>query len=377
MSSPHCTLFATTSGHSGVDRQFRHLAEYFAAAGLRVDVLRVRNHGPRVDAAPGIRSLELPAAHAWTSLFALVLYLRRERPAVLLSDKDKVNRVVLLARRLARVDTRVALRIGTTVSVNLQHRGTFERLVQRWSMRHLYRYAERVIVPSAGAAHDLAEVARLPLARISVLPNAVVREDLAERAREVVSPPWPEDPDAALLVTAGALIPRKDIPTLLRAVALLRERREVRLVVLGRGPEREVLERQAGALAIADAVHFAGFCANPYAWIARGDCYVQASRWEGFGIALVEALALGIPVVSTDCPSGPSEILRGGRYGALVPVGNARALAEAVARTLDNPPSARLLREAAAPYTVERSARAYMETLGLSSPDPEVLDDRA
>ena len=140
-------VFAATSGHSGVDRVLRNLVPAIAALGVRVDVLGIAGHGPRFEALPpGVRHLPLNARHVNSALPALVRYLRRERPAALLSDKDRVNRVALLARRLARVPTRVGVRLGTTVSVNLASRGAWERAVQTASMRWCYPAADAVLV---------------------------------------------------------------------------------------------------------------------------------------------------------------------------------------------------------------------------------------
>jgi len=362
-------ILAATSGHSGVDTIIRNLLPELTAAGLVVDVLKIRRHGPELDRPPaGARVVELGARHVETAFPALVRYLRRQRPTAMLTDKDSVNRMAILAVLLARVDTRLAVRLGTTVSVNLQNKRRWQAALQTQSIRRLYRHAQRVIVPSRGAAADLARVMGVPASRITVLPNPIVHPGLYEAAREPVAEPWLVQRECPVIVAAGSLTPRKDYATLLHAFAALRARRRCRLILIGRGQCRDVLEGQAERLGIAADVRFTGFLANPYPYLRQADLFAHSSRWEGLGIVLVEALALGTPVVATDCPSGPAEILEGGRVGRLVPVGDAAALAEAMAETLDAPPPPERVTAAMARYRSAESALAYMEALGFARP---------
>jgi glycosyltransferase involved in cell wall biosynthesis len=365
--SRRLAILAATSGHSGVDRNLGNLIPAFAARGVAVDVLRIRNHGPYLEHPPaGVRLVELGTAHVNTSLPALMRYLRREQPDALLADKDKVNRLALWARRLTGVHTRVAVRLGINVSQNLETRGALQRWTQRTSIRRFYRWADAIVVPSEGVAADLAQLGRLPRERITVLPNPVVTPELLARAAQPAGHPWLDETSLPVVLGVGELSERKDFETLLRAFALVRRERPCRLVIVGRGRERERLLALAANLGVADDVALPGFVRNPFAYMHRAAVFVLSSRFEGFGNVLVEALAAGAPVVSTDCPSGPSEILGGGRYGKLVPIGGVAAMARAIAATLDHPPSPALRREAIERYLVEVSAGRYLETLGLA-----------
>ena len=366
---PDIAVLLATSGHSGVDRVMGNLLAAWAGAGLAVDLLGIRGHGPQLgDAPPSLRRVPLPAAHVNTALPALLRYLRRVRPPLLLTDKDRVNRLALLAATLAGGHTRVAVRLGTTVSVNLARRGRAERAAQRWSMRHLYPRATAVLTPSAGAADDLAAFAGLPRRRIAVVPSPVFGPALTARAGE---PPagvdWPDDGIPTVLAI-GELCARKDFATLLRAFAVVRAARPCRLVILGEGRQRAQLIALAGALGLGTDVQLPGFVDNPYPHLRRATLFVLSSRCEGMPVALIEALACGTPVVSTDCPHGPRELLQDGRVGALVPVGDAAALAAAMCAALDAPPPADDLRAAAAPYAIDRAAGAYLDALGLPRP---------
>lgn len=360
-------IFLATSGHSGVDRIMTNLIHAFAEQGLQVDLLHVRNHGPHLDPVPAnVRVVDLGAAHVNSSLFPLLRYLRRERPAALLSDKDKVNRLAIWSRRLAGVTTRVVIRTGTTVSKDLASHPPMKRWIQRFSMRRFYPGADGIIVPSQGAATDLAAVAALPLERIQVIPNPILTPALERLAAEPIEHPWFVTREVPVILGVGELCARKDFATLIRAFSLVRQKRSAKLVILGRGRQQEALRSLADKLGVADDLSLPGFVSNPYAYMKRAGIFVQTSRYEGFGNVLAEALAVGIPVVSTDCPSGPREILQGGRYGALVPVGDAQALSDAILHTLDNPPDPSFLKQGAAPFEVHNSARRYLEVLGLS-----------
>lgn len=372
MPEPHAldrsriACFFSTSGHSGVDRLARHLLPGMAARGYRVDLLKVRGHGPELAAThPNLRVVDLGRRNTYACMPAVVRYLRGARPAALLADKDRVNRTALLARVLAGTDTRLLLRQGTTISVNLAHRGWLDRALQRASMRYLYRFADAVLVPSRGVADDLARFAHLEPGLIRVVPPPVVPDRLFDDSPPTPDHPWFGDPTTPLVLGIGELCERKDFATLVRGFARMRAHRPCRLMILGRGSQREHLLALAADRGVSADVALPGFVDDPYPYLAHADLFAFTSRYEGLGFALIEALALGTPVVSTDCPSGPREVLAGGRHGRLVPVGDDAALAAAMGDTLAHPPAAAELRVAARPYGVETAVSAYLETMGL------------
>lgn len=366
--------FFSTSGHSGVDRAAAHLIPALAGRGYRVDLLKVRRHGPELGERPaGVRVIDLGSRHTYACLPAVAAYLRRERPAVLLSDKDRVNRTALLARTLARLRTgradplltRLVFSSGTTISIDLATRGPLERWVQRHSMGRLYPFADQVIVTSGGVADDMADYAGLPRHLIRVVPSPVVPESLFTADLPRPEHPWFGDPARPVILGVGELCHRKGFDILLRAFARVRVGRPSRLMILGRGGARDALLALAAQLGIAADFALPGYVPDPYAWMAHADLFTFSSRWEGLGFVLIEALAVGTPVVSTDCPSGPREILANGRYGSLVPVDDDAALAEAMIAALDHPLPAGHLREAARPYGIEASTDAYLDAMGL------------
>ncbi len=361
---PRIAIFLATSGHSGVDRIMKNLIHGLAAAQVPVDLLRIKGHGPHLpELPPGARSVRLGVSHVQGALPALTKYLKSERPFAILSDKDRVNRTAILARAISRSQTKIAVRIGTTVSENLRRRDPMDRLVQRLSMRLLYPRADAILVPSSGAAEDLSRFARIPRDRITVVKSPILTPDFEQLAGEPVGHPLFAE-DRPVVLGAGELCSRKDFATLMRAFAILLKSTPARLIILGEGRKRPALEALAIELGIKDAVSMPGFVPNPYPFMKKASLFVLSSTCEGMPVVLVEAMAAGCPVVATDCPSGPREVLAGGKYGALVPVGDPEALAVAMRRTLEAPPKAHILAEAAAHYCVEEGVRTYLAALG-------------
>ena len=199
--------------------------------------------------------------------------------------------------------------------------------------------------------------------RVHVVYNPVVTEEMERKSREPVDHPWIGGDGPPVILAVGRLDAQKDFPTLLAAFARLLTRRPARLIVLGEGKKRPHLLSLARRLGVAEHVDFPGFADNPYAFMARASLFVLSSRREGLPTVLIEAMACGCPVVSTDCPYGPREILEDGRHGPLAPVGDAEALAAAMARTLDAPPRPEALRERASFFNVARAINRYEELL--------------
>ncbi|MCG6942431.1 MAG: glycosyltransferase [Thiohalocapsa sp.] len=364
---PRISVLASFSGAGGVERMLVNLLQGFAELGRPVDLLTIRTESPHLQDLPAsVRRIDLGARHSLAAAGALARHLRSERPAVLLAAKDRAGRAAVLARKLAQVPVPIVMRLGTDLSGALAHRHPLRRWLRTAPARRSWRQIEHIIAVSEGVADDTARVAGLPRERISVIRNPVITASLAARAAMPCPHPWlsPEAQAAApVILGAGRLERQKDFPTLLRAFASLRARRPVRLVLLGEGAWRERLTALAKTLGVAADVDLAGFRPNPYPFLASARLFALSSRWEGSPNVLTEAMALGTPVVATDCPSGPREILAGGRYGPLVPMGDVRALATALAQALDAPLAPAVLKAAVQEYAAVVSARRYLAVL--------------
>jgi glycosyltransferase involved in cell wall biosynthesis len=353
------------------------LARGFASRGHRVDVLAIRPRGELRDAlgpAARIVSLEgflgrLPMVsgskrrRALAAVVPLVRFLRRERPDALVATSHSTNVAAAIAAHLARAPTRVVLRFDSQLSRSQRLAGTRTQRRRERRARRYFPWADGWIAISEGVADDAARVAGIPRPRIVAIHNPVVTPELLERAAAPVDEPWLEPGRPPVVLGVGRLVAQKDFATLVRAFARVRARRDVRLLLLGEGPERPALEKLAAGLGVAADVRFAGRVAAAPAYMARAAVFALSSAWEGFGRVLVEALAVGCPVVSTDCPSGPREILAGGAFGPLVPVGDDEALAAAIVSVLERPPDRRGLRQRAQEFTLERGVERYLEVL--------------
>ncbi|MCG6863467.1 MAG: glycosyltransferase [Chromatiaceae bacterium] len=363
-SSRRVAVFVSFSGTGGVESMIVNLIRGFVDLGRRVDLLLVRAASPHLERLPRqVNLVRLGTDHTFLALPALARYLRRQCPSTLLAAKDRAGRTAVLARRLAGTDTRIVLRLGTNLSTAMAEKSTCSRWLRFAAIRRLYSQVNQIVAVSAGVADDTARIARIPREHIRVIHNPVITPELPGLAAKPCDHAWLQRGQRPVIVGAGRLQRQKDFPTLIRAFALVRSERPCRLVILGDGGGLAQLEALIAELGIARDVDLTGFLDNPYPILARADLFVLSSLWEGSPNVLTEAMALGTPVVATDCPSGPRELLDGGRYGPLVPVGDAKALAKSIIRTLDNhlPPQA--LQAAVAEYDQMHSAERYLEAL--------------
>lgn len=344
-----------------------HLINEFVARGILVDLLIGSADSPYMGALhENVRVVNLGTSNAITSVPSLAWYLHRNRPDMVMTQRIRVNVAALRARRVLGSKTPIVSTINTNLTSQLESLKPEKKRKHLQMMRHYYPRNDGLIAVSCGVADDAAEVIGYPRERINTITNPVVTPALHEQAKQPVQHPWFEPGQPPVILGVGRLDPQKDFPTLLRAFARLRRERDCRLIILGEGRLRAELEGLAESLGIRADVDLPGFVTNPYAYMSRASLYTLSSAWEGSPNALTEALAVGVPVVATDCPNGPNEILEGGRYGLLVPVADDAALAQAMAQTLDNPLPRAVLQRAAARYTVENSATQYLACLGLA-----------
>lgn len=356
-------FFLPTIAIGGAEIAMLRLAEAFGGAGHRV-VLVVQHaaDGPVLPLPPGVEFVLLGAPRTSTTPFALARFARRWQADVLISALSHNNLAAIVAGMIARGFYRRRLHVVVTEHAPLgalieAHKGIRYRLLP-CLVKLLYPRAGAVVCASHGIAAEFESLLG-KRARVTTVYNPVVKASCASYSNH----PAAASSGHANILAAGRLAPEKDFDALLRAFAELRARRPARLTICGDGPERESLARRAATLGIEADVEMPGFSNDLDAWLQRADVLVVTSRFEGFGNVIVEALACGTPVVSTDCPVGPREILRNGAFGALVPVGDAAAIAAAIDATLDRPPAPDMLRARAADFTVAKSLAGYQRVL--------------
>ena len=344
VSPRHLAILLPTLCGGGAERTMLKLAGGFLSRGYQVDLVLVHNTGPLISEVPkqvNIVDLQAPRAfssRALSSLPALTAYLRRERPDILYTGL-MTSLIALWAKRIAHVPTWVVISERNTLSLEVKQfpRDIRFRLMPLF-VKIFYPWADGIVAVSQAVADDLANLTRIPPEKIWVIYNPVVTDELREKAQIQVDHPlfYPNQPPVILAV--GRLVPQKDYPTLLQAFARVCQTRPVHLMILGEGDERDNLETLARELGIQNSVSFPGFIENPYPYMKNAALFVHSSRFEGLPGVLIEALYCGTPVIATDCPGGSGEILAGGRFGQLIPVGDPDRLASAMLRALEDKP---------------------------------------
>lgn len=369
----HVAMFSPTMTWGGAERMFNRLAIGFAHAGLSVDLVLARADGPNLDGLPSaVRVVDLHSRRLLASSGPLAAYLDAERPDVLIATQAHANFLAVWSRMLAKASPQLILREANTITVaSFNSSDVRDRVVPVFA-RFLYPRADVVVAVSKGVAEDLVSHVGIPQSMVRVIYNPTFDSDIVSLMQERVGHPWFQDGGPPVLVAVGRMSPQKRFDMLIKAVSIARQKRPVRLVILGDGEERARLESLTRGLGLEDCVSFPGFERNPYAYMARADLYVLSSAWEGLPNTLIEAMACGVAVVSTDCPSGPREILDThrlgpGPFGTLVPVDDPRMLSEAILLELSITRNPAHLKRRAARFAAERSVRSYIDLMSPRS----------
>jgi len=312
----------------------------------------------------------------WRKLWVIANYLKQEKPDILMTFYDLGN-IAAFARFLAKVNTRIVMNIRVELSkeiaignqkiVSLSHFTYYLKgKIKSYIYPLTYSLADSVVALSNGVAKDVAAICRWPLAKIKVIYNPVYVEEILIKSQEQIYHPWFTTKDVPIILGVGRLEHQKDFPTLIHAFAIVRRVLKCRLVILGDGRMRQELEQLVKNLGLEDDVSLPGFSKNPYPYMKNADVFVLSSYYEGFGNVIAEALAVGTPVVSTNCPSGPAEILQHGKYGRLVPPHNPSNLAQAILATLQEPSYPGLLQKRARDFDPDLIADHYLDAMDIS-----------
>ena len=363
MRQPPIALFMPSLHGGGAERVMLGISAGLVDRGFSVHLVLVRAEGHYKEIVPeGVRLVDLDSDRTAASLLKLVGYVRREQPAALLATLAHANVIALTAKLLLRGRLRVVTRIANTYGEELAS-GSFKHRQVLRLLKVMLPMADRIVCVSQGVADDLGIMVPATSHRTETIYNPVVSADLAEKSEETVDHPWFDDEGPPVILAAGRLTGVKDHALLLRSFAEVVQSRPARLLILGEGPERDNLLQLAERYGIADKVDLPGFKANPFAYMSMASVFVLSSRYEGFPNVLVQAMACGTPVISTDCRSGPSEILEYGRWGRLVPVGDWLSMADAILETLDQPMSSDQLASRASVYSADASVDRYLAVL--------------
>jgi glycosyltransferase involved in cell wall biosynthesis len=378
--APDLSILGYDFRASGVVRNALRIAGAAQAAGLRTEIWAVRARGPlraEVPAGVAVREAGLPgeagsrSLELFKALPALAHYLAEHRPRIALSSGNHMHTAAALAYRRAGRPPAVALWARAS-NATLKHPiegylgrplpGVARHLVDRLN-RLQYAPFHHIIAVSQELGTELATDLGIGEERLTVIANGVDVATIARLAGEPVDHPWLRPGELPVVVSAGRLSRQKNFVDLVRAVAVVRRRKPVRLVILGDGPEdrRARLRDEAHRLGLGDAVLVPGFEANPFRWMAGAAVFVISSRWEGASNVVLEALACGTPVVAYDCPTGLREVLEPLDAQSLVAPGDSEALGHAIVDRLERPRNSEIQRQRAENYRLEVTLAAYVD----------------
>lgn len=345
----------------GAERLHLALASEWLRRGIAVDFVLRQARGELLEALPsGVRVVDLQALRVRHAFVPLQLYLRTSQAGALLAAMWPLTTIAPLAARSAGYKGRVVISEHAPQSLSYADRGALHNTLMKATMRVGYRLADARVGVSSGVADDMARLSGMDRSRFNVVHNPAATGQVVEAGYAV--PPALAGRGGPILLTVGTLKAVKRHDLLVRAFAKL-PRTDATLCILGEGQERASLETLIGSLGLQDRVLLAGYQADPAPWYAHTDLFVLSSDYEGFGNVIVEALEHGLPVVSTNCPTGPHEILEDGKYGTLVPVGDVGALARAMDEALSGNHDREQLKRRARDFSVDKAADAYLDLL--------------
>ena len=323
-------MMIPTLAGGGAERTYLILAKGFQKSGYQVDLIVARATGEYLSQIPpGIELVDLKASRMAKTLPGLVRYLQTRRPRVLMPGLELTHMIALMAQMASGVPSKVIVTIHSVISQN-DHFYLPTRSLEKQLMKLLYPQAGEIIAVSKGVAEDFSSFLGFPLSSLRVIYNPIITAGMLEKAQQPFQHAWLDEGQPPVILSVGRLHPVKDIPMLIKAFALARQHTPLRLMILGEGKQREELESLVRQMGLQEDISMPGFQQNPYAFLRRAAMLVLSSRHEAFGRVLIEAMACGCTVISTDCPGGVAELVDNGKYGHLVPVGDAEAMAQAI-----------------------------------------------
>lgn len=343
-SSNRIAFFLQNLEGGGAERAITSLASEIATQGYPVDlVVGDANTDYRPEIGSDVVLINFSTRSSVCMFFSLAKYLRRRRPGVVMSALDTPNIMLVLAAMLSRYKGRVVLGQRAVIEASLIHESPVRVILTILLLRLLFPLADTLISNSEAAARECQVLLGVPSNKIITIHNAIDVNQIQILAKEPITDAFYHGQQSPLIVAVGTLTKRKDLGTLIRAFAAVRSQKEARLIILGKvlatgaGSEVESLLNLIGDLGLVGSVYLGGFDLNPYKWMAAAAVFVSSSTAEGFPNVIAEALALGRPIVATDCPGDTASILESGKWGRLVPVGEPAKMAAAILAALDDP----------------------------------------
>ena len=355
-------FFLETLNFGGVQRVILNLADEFVKKEIDVDLFVSSLTGPYMSRITH-QVRVFPGSNRVRNILPFFRYLQSQKPDVLITSHIHISIMSIILCKLVRIPITIVVTVHVHCTRANQSNNFFRALIVRMLARISYPLADSVVAVSESVANDLSRFIDFPQDRIDVINNAAVTQRVFAEANERLSHPWFETNTIPIILGSGRLTEQKDFHTLIRAFAIVRASINAKLMILGEGEERSSLEDLIYQLNLKEDIELRGYVENPFSYMARASLFVLSSLWEGSPTVLIEALALGIPVVATDCPGGSKEILENGKYGTLVPVGNSERIAKAILEVLHKKTDKAMIKRRGMEYSAQRSAEQYLQLL--------------
>ena len=338
---PRIAFFLPALYGGGVEKIVLDLTKSFYGRGTLVDLVLAKASGEYFNEIPyGIRVIDLNVKRVHLSVFPLVKYLKKEQPPYLLSALPHCDIAALIAKKLVNIETKII--VCQHVNLSKEYKNTNRLLLKilyPLLLRKIYPWSDLVIAVSQGMAHDASRWFGISEQDIHVIHNPIDILNIVWKSHEPINHKWFRPGQPPVILAMGRLTKQKNFSQLINAFNIVRKKSSCHLMILGEGECRHNLEKLVKNLGLSEDILLPGFVRNPYPYLTQASVFVLSSLWESFSVVLVEALALGVPVISTKCDYGPSEILEDGKYGTMVPVNNVTLMAQAILESLNKPRS--------------------------------------
>jgi len=362
-SQPRIALVLSSMKIGGMQRVMLHLADGFIKKGYIVDFVVVKAKGPFLKMLPAeVNLVDLGAKRVLSAFPAMVHYLRKNKPDAILSGLTHINIAMVISRYLSGISTRLVVsEVSNFAQKKIYNTKIWDRFINEL-VNLFYPFADAIVAVSKDAADDLVKSTKLDPKSVTAIYNPVAVDEIIKLSKKEIAQPVEFNLNPFILAV-GRLSRPKDYPTLIKAFNIIRSKTPIQLIIIGEGEGKLEIEELVAASPYSEDIRLFGETNNPFPFMAKADVFVLSSAWEGFGMVLVEALACGATVVSTDCHSGPSEILDNGKYGRLVPVGDPQSLADAIEFSLKHPFPKKQSIARAKEFSVERAVSEYLKIL--------------
>jgi glycosyltransferase involved in cell wall biosynthesis len=366
MSKKKLAIFVAAISGGGVEKVIVNLVNEFVKKGIAVDLLIADTKKlSTVYISSDVKIIDLKSKRVLFCIPKLIFYLIKTRPYVLFSAMDYVNIIAIISKLISCTSTRIVVSNHAKLEYFIENEKLIKFKILKKLTSYLYARADKVIAVSKGLEIMLIKELNLKSSKVSMIYNPIYSESLLKASREDAHDSCAFTNTTPYIISVGRFALEKDYPTLIYAFNEVRKKRDIKLIILGDGPQWDSIQKLIKILDLKNHICTPGFLINPYPLIRNSACFVLSSVNEGFGNVLVEALTLGTPIVSTNCFSGPSEILENGRWGALVPIGDYNRMAKSIIAEIDNKQNRNesLLSSHLEKFTISLVAEKYIQIL--------------